>query len=107
MNRLKKQLLLTGIALLFGISGYIVFAQPWGPGPNGPWSAADHYRDGVVTREEMSLFGKQKPHRNHARLLMHFDVADTNHDGVVAQDEVDSYGTDIGSRDPYNHRKEL
>lgn len=91
-------------ALLLAIFGYIYFAQPWGPGPNGPWSAADHNRDGMVAREEMKLFGTQKPHRNSTRLMMHFDAADTNHDKVVTQPEIDAYGTEIGSRDPYNHR---
>ena len=91
-------------ALLLGIFGYIYFAQPWGPGPNGPWFAADHNRDGIVTREEMKLFGTQKAHRNSTRLMMHFDAADTNHDELVTQPEIDAYGTDIGSRDPYNHR---
>ena len=93
-------------ALLLGIWSYIYVAQPWGPGPNGPWSAADHNRDGIVTREEMKLFGTQKPHRNSDRLMMHFDAADTDHDGVVTQVEIDVYGSDIGSKDPYNHRNE-
>ena len=93
-------------SMILGIVGYIYIAQPWGPGPNGPWSAADHNRDGIVTRAEMTLFGTQKPHRNSARLLMHFDGADTNHDGIVTQAEIDAYGTEIGSRDPYNHPNE-
>lgn len=99
-----KWALLVGVLLVLAIGAYIYFEQPWGPGPNGPWSAADHNHDGMVTRAEMDLFGKQKPHRNHPRLMMHFDSADTDHDGVVTQAEIDVYGIDIGSRDPYNHR---
>lgn len=103
MNR-KWRIPTAILALLcLGTACFIYFAQPWGPGPNGPWSAADHNRDGVVTREEMELFGTQKPHRNLSRLLMHFDRADVNHDRLVTQDEIDAYGKDIGSRDPANH----
>ena len=91
-------------AVLISVGSVTYLAQPWGPGPNGPWSAADHNRDELVTREEMEVFGGQKPYRNLARLLMHFDAADTNHDGIVTQEEIDSYGKPMGSRDPYNHK---
>ncbi|MCA9159644.1 MAG: hypothetical protein KDA72_15015 [Planctomycetales bacterium] len=81
-----------------------VTAVVWGyasaPWPNGPWSAADHNRDGILTRQEMQLFGTQKSHRNGARLLMHFDLADTNGDQQIEQSEIDAYGIEIGSRDP-------
>jgi len=35
---------------------------------------------------------------------MHFDAADTNHDGIVTQEEIDAYGKPMGSKDPYNHK---
>ena len=91
-------------AVLISVGSVTYLAQPWGPGPNGPWSAADHNRDELVTREEMEVFGGQKPYRNLARLLMHFDAADTNHDGIVTQKEIDAYGKPMGSKDPYNHK---
>ena len=75
--------------------GYV--AAPW---PNGAWSAADHNRDGILTRQEMQLFGTQKVHRDGARLLMHFDLADINCDQRIEQSEIDAYGIEIGSRDP-------
>ncbi len=96
------QISIVVFASIAGIMGYIYVAQPWGPGPNGPWSAADHNRDGTVYRDEMELFGKQAPHRNAARLMMHFDAADKDQNGLVTQDEIDAYGTDIGSRDPFD-----
>lgn len=102
-NRRWRMTAAITLTLFLGTACYVYVAQPWGPGPNGPWSAADQNRDGVVAREEMELFGTQKPHRNLSRLLMHFDKADTNHDGRVTQDEIDAYGKDIGSRDPANH----
>lgn len=52
----------------------------------------------------MERFGKQKPHRNVDHLLRNFDDADTNHDGIVTQEEIDIYGTDIGSKDLQNRR---
>ncbi len=91
------------VAAILGGSAYIYVAQPWGPGPNGPWSAADHNRDGIVYRDEMDKFGRSEPHRDVDRLLFHFDAADTNKDGQVNQAEIDVYGTEIGSRDPINH----
>lgn len=97
------QISIVVLASIAGILGYIYVAQPWGPGPNGPWSAADHNGDGIVYRDEMERFGYQAPHRDHARLMMHFDAADKDHNGLVTQDEIDAYGTDIGSRDPINH----
>lgn len=54
----------------------------------------------------MKLFGTMKPHRNVEQLLRNVDAADTNHDGTVTQEEIDSYGTDIGSKDQENHRNE-
>ena len=48
--------------------------------------------DGIITREEMKLFDTQQPHRNSARLMMPFDAADTNHDELVTQAEIDSHG---------------
>lgn len=72
-------------------------ARAW---PRGAWDAADHNRDGVLTREEMSTFGEQESHRNAPRLMMHFDAADTNGDRIVDAREVDAYGTSIGSKDP-------
>lgn len=85
-------------------------AAAWGgyalaPWPNGPWSAADHNQDGILTREEMELFGTQKPHRDGERLLMHFDSADTNGDKQIEQSEIDAYGIEIGSRDPQLREK--
>ncbi|MEM7311600.1 MAG: hypothetical protein AAF497_00475 [Planctomycetota bacterium] len=67
----------------------------------GAWDAADHNRDGQLTRVEMQEFGLQKPHRNAERLMMHFDAADTNGDQVVDDAEIKSYGTNVGSKDPY------
>lgn len=71
--------------------------------PRGAWDAADHNRDGNVTREEMRKFGSQEPHRNGPRLLWHFDSADKNRDGVVDRKEADAYGYNIGSKDPNDH----
>ena len=100
-SRARLAFVLVG-AVLAG-AAFILIAQPWGPGPNGPWSAADHDRDGIVYRNEMESFGRSKPHRDVNRLLFHFDAADTNKDGQVNQAEIDAYGKDIGSRDPINH----
>ncbi len=100
-RRARLAFILVG-AVLAG-AAFIFVAQPWGPGPNGPWSAADHDRDGIVYRNEMESFGRSKPHRDVNRLLFHFDAADTNKDGQVNQAEIDAYGKDIGSRDPINH----
>ena len=106
-RRWKLSLMIVGL-LLLGVSGYVYFAQPWYPlyranrTPGRAWSAwdaADHDVDGKLTREEMELFGKQKPHRDVEELLRNFDAADTN------QDEIDTYGTDIGSKDPKNRPK--
>ena len=71
--------------------------------PRGAWDAADHDRDGVVTRDEMLKFGQQAPHRNGPRLMWHFDNADTNGDRIVDAAEVDAYGTQVGSKDPNDH----
>jgi len=57
-----------------------------------------------LNRDEIELFGKQKAHRNSEQLSKNFDAADTHHDGTVTQAEIDDYGTDIGSKDPENHR---
>ena len=112
-RRWKLSLMIVGV-LLLGVSVYIYVAQSWYPlyranrTPGRAWSAwdaADHNVDGKLTREEMELFGKQKPHRNVEQLLRNFEAADTNHDGIVSQDEIDTYGTDIGSKDQGNHRK--
>ena len=100
-SRARLAFVLVG-AVLAG-AAFILIAQPWGPGPNGPWSAADHDRNGIVYRNEMESFGRSKPHRDVNRLLFHFDAADTNKDGQVNQAEIDAYGKDIGSRDPINH----
>lgn len=89
--------LLASIVLAALIALYIFRPTPW---PRGAWDAADHNRDGELTRAEMERFGQQKPHRNAGRLMMHFDAADTNHDQVVDSAEVDAYGTAIGSKDP-------
>ena len=59
-----------------------------------------HSRDGILTRDEMSLFITQKPHRTD-RLLMHFDAADVDRDGVVTLVESGNYGNEIGSKDPF------
>jgi hypothetical protein len=48
----------------------------------------------------MSLFVTQKPHRTD-RLLMHFDAADVDKDGVVTLAESGKYGNEIGSKDPF------
>ena len=63
---------------------------------------ADHNVDGKLTRKEMELFENQQPHRDVEQLLRNFDTADTSHDGVVSQEEIDAYGTEIGSKDPKN-----
>ena len=82
------------------------YGNPVGsPGPNGPWSAADHDRDGLVTRQEMESFGKEKPHRDVERLMFHFDKADTNKDGSVNQSEIDAYATPMGSQDAANRKE--
>ena len=112
-RRWKLSLMIVGL-LFLGVSGYVYVAQPWYPlyranrTPGRAWSAwdaADHNADGTLTREEMELFGNQQPHRNVEQLLRNFDDADANHDGIVSQEEIDAYGTEIGSKDPENHRK--
>ena len=102
LSRLARLAFVLVAAVLAG-AAFIFVAQPWGPGPNGPWSAADHDSDGIVYRHEMESFGRSAPHRDVNRLLFHFDAADTNKDGQVNQAEIDVYGTEIGSRDPINH----
>ncbi|MCA9061671.1 MAG: hypothetical protein KDA96_01350 [Planctomycetaceae bacterium] len=93
----------TSIGLLcilgVGLTGSVAATamRPW---PRGAWDAADHDRDGILTRDEMLKFGQQKPHRNGPRLMMHFDAADTNHDQIVDASEIDAYGCQIGSKDP-------
>ena len=69
----------------------------------GAWDAADHNRDGQLTRSEMVEFGQQAPHRNAPRLLWHFDQADANQDMIVDAKEVEVYGSNIGSKDPDDH----
>ena len=84
--------------VLIGFGSLVVIVQPWGP--SSAWEAADHNRDGILTRDEMSLFVTQKPHRTD-RLLMHFDAADVDKDGVVTLVESEKYGNEIGSKDPF------
>ena len=90
--------------VLVGCGGLVFVVQPWGP--SSAWEAADHNRDGILTRDEMSLFVTQKPHRTD-RLLMHFDAADAadaadvDKDGVVTLVESGKYGNEIGSKDPF------
>jgi len=112
-RRWKLSLMIVGV-LLLGVSGYVYVALPWYPlyranrTPGRAWSAwdaADHNVDGKLTRQEMELFGNQKPHRNVEQLLGNFDAADTNHDGIVSQEEIDTYGTEIGSKDRKNRPK--
>ena len=112
-RRWKLALMIVGL-LLLGVSLYVWFAlfrYPLYRANRTPgrawsaWDAADHDVDGKLTREEMELFGKQKPHRDVEQLLRNFDAADTNHDGIVSQEEIDAYGTEIGSKDPKNRPK--
>ncbi len=100
--RAKKSILIAGVACLVVLLVYWIMPRPraW---PRGAWDAADHNRDGILTRQEMVKFGKQQPHRNDARLLWHFDSADTNGDQIVDANEVEAYGTNIGSKDPDDH----
>ena len=99
--------LLFGLCLYFAQSGYPLYRANRTPGRAwSAWDAADHNEDGTLTREEMEIFGKQKPHRNVKQLLKNFDAADTDHDGTVTQFEIDIYGTDIGSKDRENRRDE-
>ena len=113
LGRRKWPLLIVGVVLL-GVGGFVYYAQSSyllyranrTPGRAwSAWDAADHDVDGKLTREEMELFGKQKPHRDVEQLLRNFDAADTNHDGIVSQEEIDAYGTEIGSKDPKNRPK--
>lgn len=105
MKTNSKQILTIFVAAAAGIWAYIFFAEPWGPGANGLWLRADHNHDGIITRDEMDLFGSQAPHRDGARLLMHFDAADSNHDKQVDQAEIDVYGVGLGSQDPANRNR--
>ena len=100
-----RQVVIVSLVILLGIWGYIYFAEPWGPGGNGLWTRADHNHDGVVTRDEMELFGNQAAHRNATRLMMHFDAADSDDDNRVTQAEIDVYGTEVGSRDPHERQQ--
>ncbi len=93
-----RWLLATTTILLIGLGLLAFVVQPWGP--SSAWAAADHNRDGILTRDEMSLFITQKPHRTD-RLLMHFDAADVDKDGVVTLVESGNYGIEIGSKDPF------
>jgi hypothetical protein len=94
-----------GVLFYFAQSEYPLYRANRTPGRAwSAWDAADHNVDGNLTRDEMELFGNQKPHRNVDRLLLQFDAADTNHDGTVTQSEIDIYGTDIGSKDRENRR---
>lgn len=88
--------LLIGAVIYFNLPG----PRAW---PRGAWDAADHNRDGQLTRQEMELFATQEPHRNGPRLLWHFESADTNRDGIVDNDEVEAYGYNVGSKDPDDH----
>ncbi|MEP3480792.1 MAG: hypothetical protein ABJZ55_16200 [Fuerstiella sp.] len=93
------------LVLLFCIvaSVAIVAYEAFRPWPQGAWDAADHDRNGLLTRNEMQTFGGQKSHRNTRRLMMHFDAADTNDDEIVDGTEIEAYGSAIGSKDPYDH----
>jgi len=77
----KWPLVILGV-LIVGVCGYANVAQSWYPlhranrTPGRAWSAwdaADHNVDGILTREEMELVGKQMPHRNVEQLLKNFD----------------------------------
>ena len=96
-NGLRWLKAITSIVVV-GFGGLVFVVQPWGP--SSAWEAADHNRDGIITRDEMSLFVTQKPHRTD-RLLMHFDAADVDKDGVVTLAESGRYGNEIGSKDPF------
>lgn len=92
------------LSLLFVCCAAVVAFACWPhPWERGAWDAADHNGDGVLTRAEMRRFSTQKPHRNAGRLMMHFDHADTDANGVVSDDEIAVYGTQIGSKDPMDH----
>ena len=91
-------LMATTTILLIGLGLLVFIVQPWGP--SSAWAAADHNRDGILTRDEMSLFITQKPHRTD-RLLMHFDAADVDKNGVVTLIESSLYGNEIGSKDSF------
>ena len=84
------------VAILISSNLYLSI-QPW---ERGAWDAADHNRDGILTRQEMEKFGNQRAHRNGKRLLMHFDAADVNRDQIVDDQEIEDYGYNIGSKDP-------
>lgn len=102
-ERNLAKLVSAGLAVIV-VAGIVYAVMPraraW---PRGAWDAADHNRDGVLTRQEMQTFGQQKSHRNGPRLMMHFDAADTNGDRVVDAGEVGVYGTNVGSKDPIYH----
>jgi hypothetical protein len=110
LRRLKWPLLIVGTVLLAACgfayvaqSSYPLYRANRTPGRAwSAWDAADHDVDGKLTREEMERFGKQKPHRDVQQLLRNFDDADTNHDAIVTQEEIDVYGTNVGSMDPHN-----
>ena len=112
IGQLKWPLIVLGtiplnVFFYFAQSGYPLYRANRTPGRAwSAWDAADHNVDGNLTRDEMELFGKQKPHRNVEQLLKNFDAADTNHDATATQIEIDAYGTDIGSKDPENRRNE-
>ncbi|MCA9082072.1 MAG: EF-hand domain-containing protein [Planctomycetaceae bacterium] len=99
---MKRYLIPALACVVIAITVYAVMprARAW---PRGAWDAADHNRDGVLTRDEMQTFGGQAPHRNAPRLMWHFDRADINHDQLVDATEVDAYGTAVGSKDPHDH----
>ena len=86
------------LMVLIGFGSLVFVVQPWGP--SSAWEAADHNRDGILTRDEMALFVTQKPHRTD-RLLLHFDAADVDKDGVVTLAESGRYGNEIGSKEPF------
>ncbi|MFK8113634.1 MAG: hypothetical protein AB8B91_15640 [Rubripirellula sp.] len=99
---MKSKIIILALVLCASVAVYALMprARAW---PRGAWDAADHNRDGELTRAEMVEFGNQASHRNAPRLLMHFDAADTNGDKVVDAAEVESYGTNVGSKDPNDH----
>ena len=67
IGRWKWSSMVVGVLICSVVYAYV--GQIFGDGPNGSWSKADLNGDGVVTREEMKLFGTMKPHRNTVGLL--------------------------------------
>lgn len=99
MNSKLIAILLCLVAALC-IYTFVPGSKAW---PRGAWDAADHNRDGQLTRSEMVEFGQKASHRNSDRLLWHFDNEDTNGDKIIDVAEVDVKCTAIGSKDPNDH----